>query len=149
MEAASISYGAYFNTIYNKNMLNNVMKDDHKFLDLDSNVLYYSLPSKIEEKNKLVEEFIENEINLSSLNKLNIEDVDEQIKTLLNYLKNMSEYAVYLDLTPPETRDKGWYVMRVMIPELIEMCIPEFPFENHPRMKKYGGVINEHPHPMP
>ncbi len=75
-------------------------------MDLDSNVLYYSLPSKIEEKNKLVEEFIENEITLSSLNKLNIEDVDEQIKTLLNYLKNMSEYAVYLDLTPPETRDK-------------------------------------------
>ncbi len=39
--------------------------------------------------------------------------------------------------------------MRVMIPELIEMCIPEFSFENHPRMKQYGGVINEYPHPMP
>lgn len=50
MEAASISYGAYFNTIYNKSMLNNVIKDNHKFLDLDSNVLYYSLPNKIEEK---------------------------------------------------------------------------------------------------
>ncbi|CBZ02329.1 streptolysin S biosynthesis protein D (SagD) [Clostridium botulinum H04402 065] len=28
MEAASISYGAYFNAIYNKDMLNNVIKDD-------------------------------------------------------------------------------------------------------------------------
>ncbi|KRU24278.1 thiazole/oxazole-forming peptide maturase SagD [Clostridium sporogenes] len=149
MEAASISYGAYFNAIYNKDMLNNVIKDDHKFLDLDSNVLYYSLPNKIEEKNKLIEDFIGDEITLSSLNKLNIKEIDKQIKTLLNYLKDISEYAVYLDLTPPETRDKGWYVMRVMIPELIEMCIPEFSFENHPRMKKYGGVINEYPHPMP
>ncbi len=69
-------------------------------------MLYYSLPNKIEEKNKLVEEFIGNEITLSSLNKLNIKDIDDQIKTLLNYLKNISEYAVYLDLTPPETRDK-------------------------------------------
>ncbi|EJO5349007.1 YcaO-like family protein [Clostridium botulinum] len=149
MEAASISYGAYFNTIYNKNMLNNVLKEDAKFLDLDSNVLYYSLPNKIKEKNKLIEDFLDDKITLSSLNKLNIKDLDEQIKVLINYLKDISEYAVYLDLTPPETRDKGWYVMRVMIPELIEMCIPEFPFENHPRMKKYGGVVNEYPHPMP
>lgn len=29
--------------------------------------------------------------------------------------------------------------MRAMIPELIEMCIPEFPFENHPRMKNMEG----------
>lgn len=90
-------------------------------------------------KNKLIEDFIGDEITLSSLNKLNIKGVDEQIKTLLNYLKDISEYAVYLDLTPPETRDKGWYVMRAMIPELIEMCIPEFPFENHPRMKNMEG----------
>ena len=92
---------------------------------------------------------ISNKINLSDIKTIGDLDCDNQIKELIKAVKEISEYAVYLDITSPELRDKGWYTMRVLIPEILEMCIPEFPFKNHPRMIQNGGVINEYPHPMP
>jgi len=123
--------------------------ENPRFLDLDSNVLFYSIPKKIEEKQNLIKGLIDDEIKLSSLEDLRKDNIDEDIKFILKHLKKVSEYAVFMDITPPETRDKGWYVMRVLVPELLEMCIPDFPFANHPRMKQYGGIKNEYPHPMP
>ncbi|MPQ43787.1 YcaO-like family protein [Clostridium tarantellae] len=149
MEAASIAYGPYFSTVYNPDGLKHVMNEDAKFLDLDSNVLFYAAPNKHEEKDNIMEEIIEGEILLSSIENYKDKNIDEQISFLLKHLSKVSEYGVYLDITPPETRNNGWYVTRVLLPEILEMCIPEFPFANHPRMKKYGGVKNGYPHPMP
>ncbi|MFD3156230.1 YcaO-like family protein [Haloimpatiens sp. FM7330] len=149
MEAAAISYSSYFNTIYNKESLEYVIGENPKFLDLDTNVLFYSIPTKTEQKDKLIQDFVDDEVNLSSIEDFRGEGIDSQIRCLIKYISKVSKYAVYMDITPPEAREKGWYVMRVLIPELLEMCIPEFPFANHPRMKKYGGIKNEYPHPMP
>ncbi|AWZ49249.1 streptolysin associated protein SagD [Clostridiaceae bacterium 14S0207] len=149
MEAAAISYSSYFNTIYNTETLKAMSGENPRFLDLDSNVLFYSIPKRIEEKQNLIKELIDGEIKLSSLEDLRKDNIDEDIKFILKHLKKVSEYAVFMDITPPETRDKGWYVMRVLVPELLEMCIPDFPFANHPRIKQYGGIKNEYPHPMP
>ncbi|MBB6624748.1 YcaO-like family protein [Clostridium gasigenes] len=149
MEGISIAHSGYFNTIYNRDLIEHVMNNDSKFLDLDLNVLYYSAPKHIDEKNKLIEEFIDGEINLSDIKTIENLDTDSQLKELLKTVSEISEYAVYMDMTSPELRDKGWYTMRVLIPEILEMCIPEFPFKDHPRMKEHGGIINEYPHPMP
>ena len=149
MEAASISYSGYFNSIFNRERLKYSMDENAKFLDLDLNVMYYSTNDKKEEKDALFASMIEGEIKLSEIPTLEDLSVDNQLKHLIQYLSKVSEYAVYMDVTPPEAREKGWYVSRVLIPEILEMCIPDFPFANHPRMKEYGGVKNEYPHPMP
>ncbi|SHF01032.1 YcaO-like family protein [Clostridium fallax] len=149
MEGVSIAHSGYFNTIYNRQLISHVMNNKLEFLDLDLNVLFYSTPELIDEKNKLIDDFIDGEINLSDIKTIGDLDCDNQIKELIKAVKEISEYAVYLDITSPELRDKGWYTMRVLIPEILEMCIPEFPFKNHPRMIQNGGVINEYPHPMP
>lgn len=149
MEAVPIAQSTFYNTIFHREAIEEVMSSDAKFIDLDKNVLFYAMPYKQEEKDKLLEDLIEGEINLSEINNYADYDVDMQIKHLIKELSKVSEYAVYMDLTPPEAREKGWYVMRVLVPEILEMCIPDFPFANHPRMIKYGGVKNEYPHPMP
>jgi hypothetical protein len=61
----------------------------------------------------------------------------------------VSQWATYLDITPPELADTDWKVVRVLIPELLSMCLPGLPPKAHPRMAQYGGVTNEYPHPLP
>ena len=152
MEGVSIAHSGYFSTIYNRQLIEFLMKKDKeefKFLDLDLNVLFYGAPRFIEEKNTLIEEFIDGEINLSDIKTIDNLDTDSQINELIKKVSEISEYAIYMDVTSPELREKGWYTVRVLIPEILEMCIPEFSFKEHPRMKEHGGVINEYPHPMP
>lgn len=149
MEGISISYSGYFNTIYKRDLIKHIAANNIKFLDLDTNVLFYSMPDLIEEKDKIMEDFIDGEIKLSEITTLDDSSIDSQLKELLKKVEKISEYAIFMDITSPELREKGWYTLRVLIPEILEMCIPEFPFKNHPRMIKHGGVINEYPHPMP
>lgn len=149
MEAVPIAQSTFYNAIFHREAIEEVMSPDAKFIDLDKNVLFYAMPYKQDEKNKLLDDLIDGEINLSEIKSYKDYNVDMQIKHLIKELSKVSEYAVYMDLTPPEAREKGWYVMRVLVPEILEMCIPDFPFANHPRMIKYGGVKNEYPHPMP
>jgi len=68
---------------------------------------------------------------------------------LIRQLSSKSEYGVYLDVTPPETRPRGWKVIRAFIPELVSMCVPGVPYSGHPRFQAYGGIRNEYPHPLP
>ncbi len=119
------------------------------YTDLDTNVLLYASQDKIEEKEALLNSFIHGEINVSDIETMRGTDVDEQIGHIIKHLSYISKYAVYMDLTPPEVTDKGWHVVRVFIPEICGMCLPGLPFKEHPRIKKYGGVKNEYPHPLP
>ena len=40
-------------------------------------------------------------------------------------------------------------VMRVFIPELVQLSYPGFPYSRHPRVLEFGGITNAFPHPMP
>lgn len=120
------------------------------FIDLDKNVAFYAHPSRAEEKKRLIRELTsENTIPLSQLRDYSTKTVQGDLKYLLKKLGNLSQYAVYLDITPPELLDFDLRVTRVFIPELCNMCLPGFPYTNHPRLKMYGGVRNEFPHPLP
>lgn len=149
MEALPIAQSAFYNTVFYQESVDQVTKDNPQFNDLDQNVLFYAMPHRTEEKDQLFYGQIEGEIKLSEIKSVNQSSAKENIQYLINQLKHVSEYAVFLDITPPETRERGWYVSRVLVPEILEMCIPDYPFANHPRMLEYGGVKNEYPHPMP
>ncbi|MGT2888516.1 YcaO-like family protein [Streptococcus didelphis] len=149
MEASAISYSYYYNLLYNPDSLANIESDSPQFLDLDSNVFYYAHPKDTEEKWQAFKPLISGKVLLSDLPNHSGKSKKEDLKLLLDYTKKVSPNAVFLDITPPEAADKGWYVTRVLTPELLEMCIPAFPFANHPRMKQFGGVKNEFVHPMP
>lgn len=149
MEAVPIAQSAFYNTILYQDAIQEVTTENPQFNDLDKNVLFYAMPHRTEEKDKVFYEQIEGEIKLSQIPSVEGNSAREHVKYLINELKKVSEYAIFLDITPPETRERGWYVMRVLVPEILEMCIPDYPFANHPRMLQFGGVKNEYPHPMP
>ncbi|HEQ4679994.1 TPA: YcaO-like family protein [Streptococcus pyogenes] len=149
MEASAISYSYYYNLLYQKASLANIECEEPLFLDLDSNVFYYAHPKDQDHKWKAFEPLISGEVLLSDLEDHSGKDKKEDLKNLLAYAKKVSPNAVFLDITPPEALEKGWYVTRVLMPELLEMCIPAFPFANHPRMRQFGGVTNAFVHPMP
>lgn len=134
---------------------NNVMRRPESFAtntnysDLDSNVLYYANNNDSEIKDKIISSFCDGQENLSEIESKSNLSAASQVRYIVEQLRGISEYAVYMDFTPPEIADMGWNVMRVVIPEICGMCLPGFPFKNHVRFKKYGGVINDIPHPLP
>ncbi len=148
MEATAIIFMHMFNALFDPEKIE-YSNTKSVFADLDTNVLFYGVPDKEEEINTLLDKLTGETIKLSEIESRWEDDIDAQISHLIREISNVSEYAVYLDITPPEIIDKGWSVVRTFIPELCAMCLPGFPFENHPRIKKYGGVVNEYPHPLP
>ncbi|MGI6363122.1 MAG: YcaO-like family protein [Bacillota bacterium] len=148
MESTAIIFMHMFNALFDPEKIE-FSNTKSAFADLDTNVLYYGVPDKAEELDKLLEEMTGETILLSEIPSRWEDDVDKQVAHLLREISKVSEYAVYVDITPPEIMDKGWSVIRVFIPELCTMCLPGFPFKNHPRLQKYGGVSNEYPHPLP
>lgn len=118
------------------------------YLNLDTNVAFWANANNADFKRNYLKDMIQDEISLSSLKNLSTND-DGDLDYLIKKIKEVSEYGVYLDLTPPEVADKGWKVIRTFFPELVQMSLPSFPYSNHPRINKYGGVRNEYPHPVP
>lgn len=149
MEASAISYSYYYNLLYNQEALSNIESTEPQFLDLDSNVFYYAHAKNQEKKWKAFEPLISGSVTLSELEDHSGKNKKDDLRILLDYTKKVSPNAVFLDMTSPEAAEKGWYVTRVLMPDLLEMCIPAFPFANHPRMRQFGGVTHEFVHPMP
>lgn len=146
-ESTAIISMNIYNTIYdpNKVVFSNT---ETAFADLDTNVLYYGTPGHDHEIANLLKKICGETVPLSSFEQRSL-STEMQLSHLLNELKKVSQYAVFLDLTPPELYGKNWSIIRTFIPELCGMCFPGLPFKNHPRMKQYGGAINGYPHPLP
>lgn len=143
MEAAAISYGYYYNVLYE------TVEKESEFYDLDSNVVFYSYPTNVHEKWKVFSELIGSTKMLSEYENNSTKDIKLDLQKVLSYVKTVSPLATYYDITPPELASLDWYVFRVFMPECLEMCLPSVPYANHPRMKQFGGVSNDNPHPMP
>ncbi|SCX19466.1 thiazole/oxazole-forming peptide maturase, SagD family component [Lachnospiraceae bacterium YSD2013] len=118
------------------------------FCDLDTNVLFYGTPGNDKTIDAVLDKLVGETVKLSEFERKSM-TMDEELEHLLNQVRKVSEYAVYLDITPPELAGKDWCVVRTLIPEICGMCFPGFPYKNHPRVKQYGGVQNEYPHPLP
>lgn len=119
------------------------------FTDLDRNVAFFADPSDAGLKRGVIDGLVEGTRVLSAMKSHDTGDAERDTVRLIRQLRPFSEHAVFLDVTPPETRPLGWHVMRVFLPELVTMCVPGVPYTRHPRMVQYGGVCNECPHPLP
>ena len=66
----------------------------------------------------------------------------------ISSLNKLSKYACYLQITLPEFSGLNLEVTRVVIPELLPMCLPSYPPQYHKRYKEIGGIVNYVPHPL-
>lgn len=119
------------------------------FTDLDRNVAFFASPENAAEKRAVLKNLIGDRRVLSAMKSHDTGDVRADTARLVRQLSSVSRHGVYLDVTPPETRSRGWNVMRVLVPELLTMCVPGVPYSRHPRFRMNGGIRNAYPHPLP
>lgn len=146
MEALAISVLGVYGPLY---LPKQFMSPASGFTDLDGNVAFFASPDNSVEKRKVIEKLVEGRGPLSALKNYDTGDTLADTTALIQQLSSVSKYGVGLDITPPETRSRGWKVMRVFLPELVTMCVPGVPYGCHPRLNAYGGIRNRYPHPLP
>jgi thiazole/oxazole-forming peptide maturase SagD family component len=149
MEAIAIEYMGIYGPLYSpKEYLRE--SGNETIADLDTNAAYWANPHQAASKRAFLDDLASGEKRaLTALRNHETGNDEEDLLRLISDLSSVSEYAVYLDVTPPETRPQGWHVMRAFIPELVCMCIPGVPYGNHPRWQKFGGKKHDIPHPLP
>lgn len=118
------------------------------FLDLDTNVYFYAHPAGAATKRSLIDARANDRINLEQIEPWASDD-ELMAADLISALSSVSEWAVYLDITPVELHDSAWRVVRTFVPDLCSLCLPGMPPRRHPRFRQYGGVTHERPHPLP
>ena len=130
--------------------LGNVAHDTfHAAACLRTNVSLWASTENYQEKKEFFYTWCKDKVLLSALESQERDSAEEEISDILSKLRKKSKYGVYLDITPPEVHNKGWKVVRTFFPELVQMCLPSFPYSNHPRMQEFGGIKNGLPHPVP
>ena len=122
--------------------------DEHSHTNLDSNVAYWAATQDAESKRAFMKNMLDGEVALSTLQNHQL-TIDEDLEYVLGELKNISSYAVHLDITPPDIQHTDWSVARVFFPELVQVSLPSFPYGAHPRLLEFGGIRNHLPHPSP
>ncbi len=122
---------------------------DEKFLNLDSNVAYWTKAEDQEKKKEILNRLADEKRIMSAYPEPASDDSTERLHDLIGSLAGISKYAVFMDITPPEVINTGIKVQRVFIPELVQLSYPGFPYSAHPRVLEYGGITNAFPHPMP
>ena len=147
MEALAISFLGIYGPLYLPREY--LSTQGTGFTDLDSNVALFASPDDAEAKRAVVDKLISGKAVMSAMKSYDTGDAGRDAVRLIRQLSRYSEYGVYLDVTAPEARAKGWHVMRVLVPELVTMCVPGVPYTRHPRIEAHGGVRNEYPHPLP
>jgi thiazole/oxazole-forming peptide maturase SagD family component len=148
MEAVAIAFLGIYGPLYMpKEYLASSPRST--FTDLDSNVAFFASPDEAAKKREVIDQLIAGRRVLSAMKRYETGADGNDTAKLIRQLSCISEYGVFLDVTPPETCDRGWKVIRVLIPELVTMCVPGVPYSAHPRIKAFGGIRNEYPHPLP
>ncbi|WP_418453991.1 YcaO-like family protein [Borreliella lusitaniae] len=116
--------------------------------NLDDNFFYYSNLNEISLKDSLLNSIIDNETRLEISSQESL--VENELDMSLNILQSVSKYAVYCDITPPELESTSFRAIRILVPELLKMCFPFHPFDEHPYFKKKGEILDGYfPHPIP
>jgi thiazole/oxazole-forming peptide maturase SagD family component len=146
MESAAILGLGMYSTIFDTTSVHAAVNTS-PYLDLDTNVLFYASPQDAQMKREIIEQRFSGTVKLSQIPSLGGEQ--DTLEALIRMVAGVSQWACYLDITPPELADTDWKVVRTLIPELLSMCLPGMPPRAHPRMIAYGGVSNAHPHPLP
>lgn len=149
MEATAVTMLGFGGYVFQPNEFI-VSKKIDQILDLDSNVAFYVKPSNKDISLRLINDLHSGSyVHFDDLPRFTVGSIEDKIKTTLRMLAKVSEYAVAFEITVPDVADLGFRVVKSYIPELHCMALPSYPYSNHPRMLKYGGVKNKYPHPIP
>jgi ribosomal protein S12 methylthiotransferase accessory factor len=127
------------------------------FDDFTSNLRFYAEPSNA----RYVEWFLKND-SLSTREFPILADDEnalESLRVLLDQCRAMAVTPIAFDMTTSEMRDAGLFACRVVVPELVPLCVPSAPFLGHPRLARFiashksesdsEGVPEWVPHPFP
>lgn len=123
--------------------------EEADFMNLDSNVAFWARTGNEDTKKRVLDGFHEGQNALTALPSLRRDDEKTALGEILEPIGKMSKYSICLDITPLEAEGTGVKVMRVLIPELVQLSHPGCPYTKHPRLLAHGGVTNRVPHPMP
>ncbi len=137
--------GLAFSTFIRKIALKSPLPTDgNQIKDLDENVLWYALsPDALSTFRKKFGE---------QITKVDSRDIDTPYvavmpdSTISNILSTFKIYAI--DLTTVESKSLGFWVQRLLSADLLRLCSPSYPERAHPRFVRYGGSMNEAPHPF-
>lgn len=111
--------------------------------NLKDNVRYYGNPANAEP----LEFLCEGRKRAMDPEDSGCEDPREELQRVLEILEAEGTTPIGFDITTPAVRELGLVVTRVVIPELLQLSLPSFPTDGHPRLK--DKISNEAPHPYP
>lgn len=154
-EALAVLEMSTYVPVNNPEIIELAQNPDNNFFDLDSNVAFYALPDREEEKRSYIFRHITESISYDDY----VASFDlpqgakgqakyvQGLRYLLENVRKVSEYGCFLDITPPNVADPTMHVMRVYLPELMPMAFPCFPYALHPRYE--GLSVETYPHALP
>lgn len=149
MEAAAIYVNYQEMYIYKAEYINALFLETvKKSCNLDDTFLYWGNYNDLSDKSKLLSDLISSKkITLKKQTSLSKKD---ELLHLFNILKKTTNYFSFLEITPPEFLKYGYKCVRAIIPELLPMCFPAFPYVNSSFFVNKGGIKNDgFPHPLP
>jgi thiazole/oxazole-forming peptide maturase SagD family component len=115
-----------------------------RFDNLDKNVLYYSERGNAERALKIFDRSGQKSVT-EIIGDRTINDAG-----FLDHRFNELDIRVYeQQMKIPECSQLGLHGARFWSPDLLPLCIPEYPYINHARHMAYGGFYNNGPHPYP
>lgn len=149
MEAASIFINLQAFYLYKEADIKSLTVENvKKANNLDDTFLYWSNYNDYEEKNKILDTLVSDETEEFKISE--VKTTKEEFVALFTQLKSKLNYLSFIDITPIEVEKYGYKAVRMVAPELIPMCFPSAPYENHPYFIKRGGIKNANfPHPLP
>ncbi|MDF9747480.1 YcaO-like family protein [Natrinema salsiterrestre] len=118
--------------------------DPQNITDLTSNVIYYQSPDNYDALEFLLDgplrsiDRIENFSGFSS--------PKAELAHVLDILESHGVTPIGFDLTTPDIQELGLTVTRVVIPELLQLSLPSFPTDAHPRLNGRVKTVDPHPH---
>src|SRR5262249_48689549 len=118
MEAIAVAFLGIYGPLYMpKEYLQSSAKPT--FTDLDRNVAFFAAPTDADSKIAAIRQLASGTKLLSSMPNFQKSGVKRDTAHVIQQLSELSRYAAFIDITPPETHRMGWRVMRVFIPELV------------------------------
>jgi len=117
--------------------------DPYRIMDFERNVAFYSDP-----KNYRYVSFLLKSKKCSSINALvfDYKKSSKILKELVKILANEHAHLIVFDSTPTNIADIGFRVVKIFIPELVQLSLPSYPYLGHPKLREKTNLM---PHPYP
>lgn len=134
-----------------------VPEHDAIFDDFDSNIRFYAEGAN----RRFIEWFAANSTTSSRQTRLAVDTHQpaDQVAVLVEQCLGVGLEPIVFDMTLPEMRDHGLFACKLVVPQLVPLCVPSAPFLGHGRLagfitrSKQSGETWELPdwlpHPFP